>query len=86
MARRKPSHVRLVWKDIAAHDGTWVERKRVKPEPAIMESIGWLVYDREDYVILAQDYHASNDMVAGLSTYPRGCIISLTLVKEQTDG
>ena len=80
--RQKPRLVALIWEDIAPHDGSWVERTSVKPQPAIMESVGWLILDDNKYVILAQDLDFKDDMVAGLATYPRGCVQSLTYIGE----
>lgn len=82
LRRKKPPFVYLVWEDIAPHEGSWVERKKVKPAPAIMESVGWLVRNDDKYVILAQDIDYKDDMVAGLATYPKGCVISLDYLGE----
>lgn len=83
--RSKPTLVLIVWEDIAPHDGSWVARKTVKPCPAVMESVGWLIRDDNQYVVLAQDYDHKDDMVAGLATYPKGCVRSLTSIGD-TDG
>lgn len=80
--RKKPRLVALIWEDIAPHDGSWVERTSVKPAPAVMESVGWLILEDNKYVILAQDLDFKDDMVAGLATYPRGCVQSLTYIGE----
>lgn len=77
LRRKKPAFVYLVWEDIAPHEGSWTDRKKVKPSPAVMESVGWLIRNDDKYVILAQDIDYKDDMVAGLTTYPKGCVISL---------
>ena len=59
-----------------------MERKSVKPTPAVMESVGWLISEDNKYVVLAQDLDFKDDMVAGLATYPRGCVRSLTYIGE----
>ena len=59
-----------------------MERKSVKPAPAVMESVGWLISEDNKYVVLAQDLDYKDDMVAGLATYPRGCVRSLTYIGE----
>jgi len=80
--RNKPRLVSIIWEDIAPHEGSWVERKSVKPTPAVMESVGWLISEDNKYVVLAQDLDFKDDMVAGLATYPRGCVRSLTYIGE----
>lgn len=47
-----------------------------------MESIGWLIREDDQYVIMAMDYDHKDDMVAGLATYPRGCVRTLTIIGE----
>ena len=81
--RSKPRLALLVWEDIAPHDGSWVQRKTVRPNPAVMESVGWLIREDNQYVVLAQDFDHKDDMVAGLATYPRGCVKSLSIIGEQ---
>lgn len=80
--RRRPTLVHLVWEDIAPHEGSWEARKKVKPAPAVMESVGWLIREDTQYVVMAMDYDLKDDMVAGLATYPRGCVRSLTIIGE----
>jgi hypothetical protein len=43
-----------------------------------MISVGWLIRDDPEYVILAQDYDHQDNMVAGVATYPKGCVRTLT--------
>jgi hypothetical protein len=43
-----------------------------------MVSVGWLIRDDPEYVILAQDYDHKDNMVAGVATYPKGCVRTLT--------
>lgn len=72
--RKRPKLVQIVWEDIAPHEGSWISRTKVKPQPAVMESVGWLILNDPQYVILAQDYDHKDNMVAGVATYPKGCV------------
>jgi hypothetical protein len=76
--RKYPKLVQIVWEDIAPHEGSWTLRTTVKPQPAIMSSVGWLIRDDPDYLILAQDYDHKDNMIAGITTYPKGCVKTLT--------
>jgi hypothetical protein len=76
--RKRPKLVQIVWEDIAPHEGSWLPRATIKPQPAVMESVGWLLRNDPDYVILAQDYDHKDNMVAGVTTYPQGCVRTVT--------
>lgn len=69
-----PAHVRVEWVDIQAHGGAaWKRIGKVKPDPAHVTSVGWLVYEDGEYIVLAQDV-SKDGYASGLATYPRGCI------------
>jgi len=84
--RRPPKLVEIEWEDITPHEGTWVLRTSVKPAPAVMRSVGWLIRADDKYVILAQDYDHADNMVAGLATYPKGCVKTLTEIGVTSNG
>lgn len=68
VAQSKPFPVRVIWRDISEHDGPWVELDGLEPDARTIESWSWCVY--EDY-----DYDAGR--VSGVTSYPRGCIVSI---------
>jgi hypothetical protein len=51
-----------------------------------MRSVGWLIRADDKYVILAQDYDHADNMVAGLATYPKGCVKTLTEIGVTSNG
>lgn len=73
-----PRLVRIEWRDTAGHPDTWTHRKKVKPEERRVSSVGWVAHDGDITLVLAADWDASLGNFHGISSYPRGCIDSLT--------
>lgn len=75
-----PKRVVITWYDITSHSGAWHSRKKIKPERDKCVSTGWLVYEDEDSLVLAQTWDASTKNAHALVTYPRGCCESIEYV------
>ena len=65
-----------VWSDAESHD-TWMELKDVTGDTSLeVASIGWLVADKPDRLVLVASMDLSNekDMVSGHVTIPKAMI------------
>lgn len=70
-------HLMIVeWKDIVAFAG-WETHEEV--ELPIFRTIGWLVYSDNEVVKLANTI-SEDDVGAGITAFPRGCIIKMEKV------
>lgn len=59
-------------------DSSWTPPEEVEcPE---FETVGWLVYEDEKYIKVADTYGEEGHF--GITAFPRGCVISM----ERTDG
>ena len=75
----KPKAVRVVWRDSALYRG-WQSYDGCTP--TLIESIGWLVEDTKDKLVIATSYDDNEDRGwAGLMVIPRECVVSKKVVK-----
>lgn len=80
----KPRLVLIEWVDIKAHDGdVWQSRKKVRPAGYAVTSVGWLIYEDEENLVLCQDLGRDKRDVSGIATYPRGCVRRIVNLSEE---
>ena len=75
--------VLVKWED-AYSDGEagWVNLAEIKaPEKAYITSVGWLVYEDEFTVIIAQNHNAGFEQAADYMNIPRANIIGISELK-----
>mgnify|MGYP001572376124 CR=1 FL=1 len=69
--------VRVSWEDITAHGGhVWQKVKHIKPKPTRVTTVGWLIYEDDEYIVLAQDL-SKDKSASGIATYPKGAVLSM---------
>lgn len=49
------------------------------PKPTVIESVGWLVEETDDYVVIVRDHHTNSDgyRYRGACAIPRSAILAL---------
>lgn len=62
------------WKDIQS-DARWHEGEISKAEPARCITCGWLIFENEEKIILA-DSKAVDGEFGGLTIIPKGCVVA----------
>lgn len=70
-----PKLCRIEWLDINTHTGPWVDLPD-STRPSECFSVGWLIYEDEDYVTISATYSDGDDNRQALviTAIPRGCI------------
>lgn len=72
--------VEIVWDDAAAHENEWTDVVQVKPQ--LVLSVGFLVYAKRDYVVIAQDVDDEGGH-NGRTQIPRGMVRSLRVLRKK---
>lgn len=87
MAVKRPAQpfdmVEIVWDDTAAHENVWME-EITKLRPHLVHSVGFLVYLKKDYAVIAQDVDHEGQH-NGRTQIPRA-MIRLMRVLRRKDG
>lgn len=78
---KKPEMVVVHWRDITAAAKTWQQIKKVRPDERQVVSVGWLVYQDDRSIVLAQDWDESERNVSGVATYPVGACDSVHVIE-----
>lgn len=77
---QRPPLVRVIWEDATQmDDGAWVENKDHTYKPHIVDSVGYLLYEGEEGVILTQAWNA--ELVGARDQIPRGMIREIHRLK-----
>lgn len=76
----KPQRVQVKWRDVTCSTKTWQRGSKLKPDARKVRSIGWLVYEDERSIMLAQDWDFHEGNFSGVATYPRGMVEEITLL------
>ena len=77
------SLVEIVWDD-ACSDAGWQSAKSVKFEPQIVVTVGFLISENKNYVIVGHTYSA--DDYVGWFQIPKGMILSRKTLKRGKKG
>lgn len=78
--------VRVQWTDSRGCQANWTELEDYDPKPCIMTSVGYLVIDNDDYIMLVP--HLGEDPLQGCGdmTIPRVCVTDISPLKlKQTN-
>lgn len=75
--------VELVWDD-ACSDAGWQTTKQIKFEPQKVVTVGLLIAENKDYIIIAHTYSA--DDYVGWFQIPKGMILSRKTLKRAKKG
>lgn len=73
--------VEVWWDDAAGLDGGW-KAKMDKLEPQIIMSVGFVIVDNEQYLIIAQDTDAEGSH-NGRTQIPRGMVKNIRLLRQR---
>ena len=76
--------IKINWID-AFSEARWMrvdEAEEWGEDPYIIESIGWVVKETEDYIVLAASASWSDDKVSSMTAIPVVCIKSREIIKS----
>lgn len=77
--------VEVTWDDASGLRHGWATKQEM-PEPALALSVGFLILETKDHIIIAQDTDSEGSH-NGRSQIPRGMVKRIkTLRKKDTDG
>lgn len=76
--------IEVIWDD-ASSDSGWHTRSQVKFEKQIVVTIGFLVAENKDYIIIGHTYTLPEDYL-GWFQIPKGMIISRKTLKRAKKG
>jgi hypothetical protein len=75
--------VLVEWDDITSHDGAWLDLKEAEEySPTPMKTMGFLLKDEPDYVIVVSTASEILDVVGSTNAIPRGCIKKITKLSD----
>lgn len=78
--RRPFDLVEITWDDATDLESGWTSK--VKPEPAVAISAGYLIYQDDRYIILAQDCDAEGEH-NGRGQIPKGMVQKIEVLKKR---
>ena len=61
------------WRDITAEMGNWIKAESVKPEMTTVTSVGILVLENDEFIVLASDY-SDDKHYNGLNYIPKNLV------------
>ena len=62
--------VLVEWKDITAEMGNWIKAEAIAPEMSVVVSVGILVSENDEFIVLAADY-SEDKHFNGLNYIPK---------------
>lgn len=79
--------VAVVWED-AHSSAAWMEASEVKLEPCIATTVGFLIMEDDDRILVADSLVDMEQMhtISGVTTIPRGMVRSITTIKKKGKG
>lgn len=84
MAPKRPKQlfplVEIVWDDAAAHENGW--SNVVTTEPQLVLTVGFLIYCKRDYVVIASDVDEDGGH-NGRTQIPRGMVKSMRVLRKK---
>ena len=72
--------VEVTWVDASDMESGWTTK--VKPEPALAMSAGYLVFQDKDHLVLAQDTDGKGEH-NGRGQIPRGMVKQIKVIKKK---
>lgn len=78
--RQKFDVVEVIWDDASAHKPEWTDT--VEVEPALVISVGFLVFCNRSHIVIAQDLDADGEH-NGRTQIPRGMVKSLKVLTKK---
>lgn len=72
--------VEVVWDDAAAHTTSWTDTFTV--QPALVLSVGFLVFSSKEHIVIAQDIDHEGQS-NGRSQIPKGMVKSMTVLRKK---
>lgn len=75
----KPKYpiVWVIWDD-AESDSSWSEEPTAPLGPTHATTMGFLVRDEKDYILVADSYFKDSKIISGTTKIPRGMIVEMT--------
>jgi len=76
--------VEVIWDDAAGLRDGWTA-KHEKPEPYIALSVGFLIHDGDDHILIAQDTDSEGSH-NGRTQIPRGMVKKMKVLRKKDNG
>ena len=73
----------ITWLDITNKPDPWISlEEALEMTPAKMQTLGWIIYDSGDHIIIASTIDTLEDMVGDVNCIPKGTILEIVLLPE----
>ena len=74
--------VLVKWIDISSFDGPWMTKAEAKElKPIHMETLGWIIHETEEYIIVVSTLDNENDSVGNVNCLPRTLITDIKTIE-----
>jgi hypothetical protein len=77
MAPTLKDMVLVEWRDIVGDDSWQSTKTGTALKPQTFLSVGWLLRRTKEAVVIASCYSPDDDTVGGVTSFPRGAVISI---------
>tara|TARA_R110000824_G_scaffold195727_1_gene378601 strand:+ start:627 stop:890 length:264 start_codon:yes stop_codon:yes gene_type:complete len=69
---------RITWLDITSKSEPWIHiDEALEMKPAKMQTLGWIIFDNSEYVIIASTLEISEDLAGDVNCIPFGTILEI---------
>ena len=78
--------VEVTWLDYTHHDSGWRSKahykRQAKKTPLAHTSVGYLLADKKDYIVIYQSFGAGTRNIAEVSQIPRAAVTRVEVLRE----
>lgn len=68
---------RVTWLDAYVPEDQWYTKESFELESRPMETVGWILYQGSDYMVIAGTYDELGEAYTQVIAVPRGCIVEI---------
>ena len=76
--------IKVKWIDSACSNSWWTmaddAEEKDKISPIVINSVGYIIKENDDYVCLAQNYGVEPEQFCNVITIPKGCIKEINVL------
>lgn len=76
----KKQYVKILWNDAVSVDA-WTSAEEIIPESAVIETVGMLVTENDDIVVVALSHDTNNDKYSSYINIPKKWIIKRKIMR-----
>ena len=68
----------VLWLDITSKTEPWIcHEEAIEMRPATMRTVGWVLEDNSEYIIIASTVDTSDELVGDVNCIPKGVILEI---------